>query len=129
MFIELDESLETPIYQQLRNQVVMGIASGQLVPGAGLPSVRTLAADLGINMHTVHKAYAQLRDEGYLLSRGSAGTVIARPAGADGVRKRLLDGLLLLASEHKAAGGERAGFEAAASEVLDALYKEAGNDE
>lgn len=129
MFIELDESLETPIYQQLRNQVVMGIASGQLAPGDGLPSVRALAADLGINMHTVHKAYAQLRDEGYLLSRGSGGMVIAKPAGADAVRKRLLDGLVLLASEHKAAGGDRSGFEAATSEVLDGLYKEGKDNE
>ena len=129
MFIELDDSLETPLYQQLRNQVVMGIASGRLAPGEGLPSVRALAADLGINMHTVHKAYAQLRDEGYLLSRGSAGMVVARPVGADAVRKRLLDGLLLLASEHKATGGDRPGFEAAASEVLATLYEEAADDE
>ena len=56
MFIQLDQSSDMPLYQQLRNQIVAAIATGELAPGDGLPSVRTLGRDLGINLHTVNKA-------------------------------------------------------------------------
>ena len=136
MVITIDKMSPVPIYQQLRNGVVAAIASGELRPGAQLPSVRTLGRDLGINLHTVNKAYAILRDEGYVLMRGRAGAVVAEPlqpgddstgsaaspraARAD---KRLADGLMLLALEHKASGGTRAAFEGAVARVLDAAYR------
>lgn len=126
MFIQIDQASETPIYQQLRNQIVAGIAAGQLAPGDSLPSVRSLASDLGINLHTVNKAYALLRDEGYILMRGRAGATVAPPPGGDAAEKRLADGLLLLVAEFKAAGGERAAFEEAVRASLDGAYGEAG---
>ena len=64
--LAVDGALEEPLYLQIRNQIVAGIATGELEPGQALPSVRSLASDLGINLHTVNKAYAVLRDEGYV---------------------------------------------------------------
>ena len=64
MLIAVDAAAAEPLYLQIRNQIVAGIATGQLEPGQSLPSVRSLASDLGINLHTVNKAYAVLRDEG-----------------------------------------------------------------
>ena len=64
MPIVIDQMSEEPIYQQIRTQVIGAIATGELSPGESLPSVRSLARDLGVNLHTVNKAYAVLRDEG-----------------------------------------------------------------
>ncbi|MDY2778223.1 MAG: GntR family transcriptional regulator [Collinsella sp.] len=128
MFVHIDQGAKTPIYLQLRNQIVAAIAAGELAPGDSLPSVRSLAGDLGINLHTVNKAYASLRDEGYLLMRGRAGAVVASPLRDSSVphaaeaERRLIDGLTLLALEHKAGGGGREGFAAAVASVLDAVY-------
>ncbi len=79
MIIELDMTKDTPIYEQLKQQIVAGIARGKLQPGEPMPSVRQLAADLSINLHTVAKAYGQLKDEGYLTVHRSRG-VIVNPA-------------------------------------------------
>ena len=79
MIIELDMTKDTPIYEQLKQQIVAGIARGKLQPGELMPSVRQLAADLAINLHTVAKAYGQLKDEGYLTVHRSRG-VIVNPA-------------------------------------------------
>jgi DNA-binding transcriptional regulator YhcF (GntR family) len=77
MIISIDPQIEQPIYAQIRDQIVMGIAGGQVSPGEQLPSVRRLAADLGINPHTVNKAYSILGDEGYLISGKRKKAVIA----------------------------------------------------
>ena len=78
MFIRIDQALPDPLYRQIRDEVVRGIAQGELAPGDALPSVRNLASDLGINLHTVNKAYALLRDEGFVLMRGR-GNLRRRP--------------------------------------------------
>ncbi len=79
MIIALDMTRDVPIYEQLKQQIVAGIARGELQPGEPLPSVRQLAADLSINLHTVAKAYNQLKDEGFLTVHRSRG-VIVNPA-------------------------------------------------
>ncbi|WP_339225118.1 GntR family transcriptional regulator [Paenibacillus sp. FSL H8-0332] len=84
MFIELDLQSETPIYTQLVDQIVEGIASGKLKPGDPLPSIRSLAEDLGINLHTVNKAYNLLKQEGLLQVNRKTG-VIVQPGGMPGV--------------------------------------------
>ena len=73
MILRIDQGSQEPLYLQIRNQLVGAIARGELLPGDRLPGVRALASDLGINLHTVNKAYAVLRDEGYLLMRGRSG--------------------------------------------------------
>ena len=66
MFIEIDFSSDEAIYQQLCNQIILGIATSRLVDGEVLPSVRQMADEIGINMHTVNKAYTILRQEGFV---------------------------------------------------------------
>ena len=58
---------EIPIYAQIKNQIVEGIASGILPEGESLPSVRQFAVDMGINMHTVNKAYSILKRDGFVI--------------------------------------------------------------
>lgn len=74
MIFIIDLTSEEAIYLQLRNQVVMGIARGELVPGELLPSVRDLAEELGINHMTVNKSYSILKQEGFLVSDRQRGT-------------------------------------------------------
>ena len=83
MILSIDQRSEAPLYLQIRDQVIEAIARGELAPGDALPSVRSLASDLGINLHTVNKAYAVLRDEGYVLMRGRSGAYIADPCDED----------------------------------------------
>ena len=117
MVITVDKLSETPLYLQLRAQVIAGIAAGELRPSDPLPSVRSLAEDLGINLHTVNKAYATLRDEGYVIMLGRRGAYVAdAPADpAAGMDEAALDEELgRLAVEFKASGGTRAAFVEAA---------------
>ena len=116
MLIAVDAAAAEPLYLQIRNQIVAGIATGQLEPGQSLPSVRSLASDLGINLHTVNKAYAVLRDEGYVLMRGRSGAYIADPCEEDRADRaqielaKMEDELFELALAHRARGGSRGEF-------------------
>lgn len=76
LLIEIDFNSEEAIYMQLRNQIIMGIATSQIRQGENLPSVRELADNIGINMHTVNKAYSLLKQEGYLKLDRRKGAVI-----------------------------------------------------
>lgn len=67
MNILINFESEVPIYIQIRNEIIKGIAKGSLENGYSLPSVRSLASDIGINMHTVNKAYTILKGEGYII--------------------------------------------------------------
>lgn len=77
MLIEIDFQSDEAIYMQLRNQIIMGIATAMLQEGDALPSVRQLADDIGINMHTVNKAYTVLRQEGFVTIDRRRGAVVA----------------------------------------------------
>jgi len=68
MIIRIDDFSDVPIYLQLRNQIVMGISSGELKAGEKLPTVRDLALEMGINTMTVSKAYQLLKTEGYIMT-------------------------------------------------------------
>ena len=77
VMIEIDFQSDEAIYIQLRNQIILGIATATLQEGEALPSVRQLADDIGVNMHTVNKAYSVLRQEGFLRLDRRKGAVIA----------------------------------------------------
>ena len=77
MILKIDFNSDEALYIQLRNQIVVGIATSQLSVGDPLPSVRQLADSIGINMHTVNKAYSVLRQEGYVKLDRRKGAVIA----------------------------------------------------
>jgi len=74
LYIQFDS--EVPIYQQIKNQIIRAIASGELKLGEDLPSVRQLAADIGINFHTVNKVYNQLKQEGWVVIHRKSGVMI-----------------------------------------------------
>lgn len=77
MIIEIDFSSNEAIYLQLRNQIIIGIATSQFQEGDSLPSVRQLADTVGINMHTVNKAYTVLKQEGFVKVDRRRGAIIA----------------------------------------------------
>lgn len=76
MILNVDLAGEVPIYQQIRDQIVEAIAHGALTEGSPLPSTRALAADFGINFHTVNKAYDLLRQEGLIRLNRKSGAVV-----------------------------------------------------
>ena len=111
MILSIDFSSETAIYTQLRDQIVIGIASGALKPGEDLPSVRRLAADIGINVHTVNKTYALLRDEGYVVMDRRSGAAIADgPPDNRGFSDHLAQLLRPIAAEAACHGQDAAAF-------------------
>lgn len=77
MMIEIDFNSDEALYLQLRNQIIFGIAASRFREGDELPSVRQLANDIGINMHTVNKAYTVLKQEGFVRMDRRKGAVIA----------------------------------------------------
>lgn len=77
MIIEIDFNSDEALYLQLRNQIIIGIAMSRIQEGDELPSVRQLADDIGINMHTVNKAYTVLKQEGFVKVDRRKGAVIA----------------------------------------------------
>lgn len=77
MYIRIDFNSNEAIYIQLMNQIIHGIAMDEIKEGESLPSVRQLAEDIGINMHTVNKAYSILRQEGFLKLDRRHGAVIS----------------------------------------------------
>lgn len=122
MVIVIDQMSQTPIYQQIRDQIVKGIAVRDLRPGDALPSVRALAQDLGINLHTVNKAYATLRDEGYVLMLGRKGAFVADAAAEPtaGMDDHELEGhLKRLLTEFVASGGTAEDFVRAAQRTAE----------
>ncbi len=102
MLLRLDFHSDVPIYQQIRNQVVAAIASGELKPGERLPTVRALAEEAGINMMTASKAYQLLKAEGYAATGRREGAVVHLPEG--GANPETLEGLRLRICELRLAG-------------------------
>ena len=82
MLLSLEVDGAVSLYQQLRDRVVEAIASGALRSGDSLPATRQLAADLGINMHTVNKAYDLLRQEGLIRLGRRTGAVVSWDAAS-----------------------------------------------
>lgn len=75
--VQIDFNSDEAIYMQLRNQIILGVATSRIQEGDLLPSVRQLADDIGINMHTVNKAYSVLRQEGIVKVDRRHGAMIA----------------------------------------------------
>lgn len=76
MQIEIDFTSDKAIYTQLYESILLSIAKGDLKAGDALPAVRTLAEEIGINLHTVNKAYGLLKDDGYVTMDRRKGTII-----------------------------------------------------
>lgn len=101
MILNLDFNSEKPIYIQIREEVIKSIANGELEIYESLPSVRSLADEIGINLHTVSKAYNLLKDEGYISIDRRKGAVINNlPIDKDNNNfKKIKDQIELLVAE------------------------------
>jgi GntR family transcriptional regulator len=73
----LDPASGVPFYRQVIDQTLAGIATGALVPGEQLPTVRALAVELQVNLNTVAKAYRELEIRGVLNTQQGSGTYVA----------------------------------------------------
>ncbi len=107
MIIKLDMKSATPIYVQLRNQIVLGIGNGDIRLGESLPTVRQLASDIGVNNMTVSKAYVILKQEGFIETDRRNGAKIAISKSALNERyfeEKIEDELKLLITEAKLSG-------------------------
>ncbi|MDR1790839.1 MAG: GntR family transcriptional regulator [Propionibacteriaceae bacterium] len=105
MLLSIAPDSDTPIYLQLRHQIVDALVSGELREGDQLPSVRQLAVELGINLHTVNKAYKVLEDEGYLRIYGRRGArITSGPTYNDDYLQQLADGLERLFTDARSHG-------------------------
>ena len=122
MFIEIDFNSDQAIYMQLRDQIIMGIAASRFQEGDMLPSVRQLADNIGINMHSVNKAYTVLKQEGYVKVDRRRGVMVA----VDIDRMRALEEIRedLLVTLAKASCKNISGEEVHA--LIDEIYEEYG---
>ena len=122
MLIEIDFNSDQAIYMQLRDQIIMGIATSRFQEGDMLPSVRQLADAIGINMHTVNKAYTVLKQEGYVKVDRRKGVMVAvdidRMQALEEIREDLL--VTLAKASCKNISGEEV------HALIDEIYEEYG---
>lgn len=129
MIIELDMNSSTPIYVQLRNQIVMGIGRGELKLGESLPTVRQLAQDIGVNTMTVNKAYQILKTEGYIKIDRRHGVIVSDNIDMDIVfREKLENELELLLAEAAINGMDKNDFLSMCNEIYSKM-KVSGDSE
>lgn len=121
MVIQITTTSEVPIYLQIRNQIVIGIGTGELTVGQSLPTVRQMASDIGINMMTVNKAYNILKNEGYIeIDRRHGAKVSQTPNGRKEFVPKMEYDLKLLITESALNGVSKQEF----IELCNRLYDE-----
>jgi GntR family transcriptional regulator len=121
MLISFDFQSEIPLYIQLRNQIVIGIAQGLIAPGERLPTIRALAEESGVNMMTISKAYQLLKSEGYILTDRRRGAIVA-PQERRVIPDAIIHNLRLIFSELQVSGMS----EKDTLELCRKLYREGG---
>ncbi len=124
MIIEIDFNSDEAIYLQLRNQIILGIATSRFREGDSLPSVRQLADTIGINMHTVNKAYSVLKQEGFVKVDRRKGAVIA----IDADRLRTLEELKKELQVILAKGSCKNITREEIHELIDEIYEDYGGE-
>lgn len=126
MILRINMASGIPIYVQIRNQIVMGVGRGELMPGEGLPTVRQMAEDIGVNMMTVTKAYTILKNEGYIEIDRRHGAKVTQHLNMNGeFYEKLEEELSLLAAESKVHGMDRETFLDFCEKIFNNMYPEA----
>lgn len=125
MVIEIDFNSDEALYMQLRNQIILGIASSQFEEGEALPSVRQLADRIGINMHTVNKAYSVLKQDGFIKVDRRRGAVIALDVDKIRAIEEMQTELQVIMAKAKCKGITREEIHA----LVDDLYEQIGHTE
>lgn len=122
MILEVDFNSEEALYIQLRNQIIVGIATNRLKEGESLPSVRQLAESMGINMHTVNKAYTVLKQEGFVKVDRRRGAVIAIDADRISDLEQMRESLRVILARASCRNISREEVHA----LIDEIYEEYG---
>lgn len=122
MYLEIDFNNDEAFYVQLYHQIIIGIATSRLQEGDTLPSVRQLADEVGINMHTVNKAYSLLKQEGYIRLDRRYGAVIAVDADKLKAMEDMKQGLLVLLAKGSCKNITREEVH----QLIDEIYEEYG---
>ena len=122
MILEDDFNSEEALYIQLRNQIIVGIATNRLKEGESLPSVRQLAESIGINMHTVNKAYTVLKQEGFVKVDRRRGAVIAIDADRISDLEQMRESLRVILARASCRNISREEVHA----LIDEIYEEYG---
>lgn len=122
MILEIDFNSEEALYIQLRNQIIVGIATNRLKEGESLPSVRQLAESIGINMHTVNKAYTVLKQEGFVKVDRRRGAVIAIDADRISDLEQMRESLRVILARASCRNISREEVHA----LIDEIYEEYG---
>lgn len=124
MYIEIDFNSDEAIYVQLQNQIIMGIAMDMIREGDTLPSVRQLAETVGINMHTVNKAYSFLKQEGFIQLDRRKGAVIAIDADRAHSLEKMRGQLRVMLAKGYCKNISREDVHALVDEIFDEYRKE-----
>ena len=119
MIIQIDFNSSEAIYMQLCNQIIIGIATSKLQEGDPLPSVRQMADTIGINMHTVNKAYAVLKQEGFIQLDRRRGAVVAIDVNRIKAMEGLKEQLLVLLAQSRCKGITREEVHTLVDEIFD----------
>ena len=123
MLIEIDFNSDEAIYVQLQNQIILGIATDMIQEGDSLPSVRQLAETVGINMHTVNKAYAILKQEGFIQLDRRKGAVIAIDVDKARALLEMKERMRILLAKGRCKNISRAEVHALVDEIFDEYGK------
>jgi len=124
MILKIDMSNDIPIYQQIRNQIVFGVAKGELKYGESLPTVRQLAADLGANPMTVNKAYSNLKNEGtIIIDRRHGAKINLKSMDSTKFDLDFDQRVILLISEASTRGATKAEMSEHISKLIELVYQ------
>ncbi|MBQ6696723.1 MAG: GntR family transcriptional regulator [Lachnospiraceae bacterium] len=122
MIIQIDFNSDEAIYLQLRNQIIVAIATSQFQEGDSLPSVRQMADSVGINMHTVNKAYSVLKQEGFVKVDRRKGAIVSIEENKRKVLEELKRELLVMIARGSCKNIKREEFH----QLIDEIYEEFG---
>ncbi|AEG61239.1 regulatory protein GntR HTH [Desulforamulus ruminis DSM 2154] len=124
MILRIDMTSDIPIYQQIRNEIVFGVAKGHMKAGDLLPTVRQLAADIGVNPMTVNKAYALLREEGIIvIDRRHGAQISNRGMNGNAFDANFDQQVELLISEARMKGASKQDIQKHISDIIDRVYE------
>lgn len=122
MIIQIDFNSDEAIYLQLRNQIIVAIATSQFQEGDSLPSVRQMADSVGINMHTVNKAYSVLKQEGFVKVDRRKGAIVSIEENKRKVLEELKRELLVMIARGSCKNIKQEEFH----QLIDEIYEEFG---
>ncbi len=128
MYLEIDFNSDEAIYQQLCNQIILGIATNRYTDGEVLPSVRAMADEIGINMHTVNKAYTVLKQEGFVKVDRRRGAVISVDSDKQKALQLIRKNLICVMAEAACRNLTRKDIHALVDEIYDAFGMDNGCD-